>query len=104
MDWSREVVVADHAQPVVLVFVSENEYGWWGATMRKLTQEQKRTSGQRQRLVGLLKERYAGAWQQLRADFDAENADGGAESVVSEVGRRPCVGQFQDGLMLVGGL
>jgi len=60
----------------VLGYYSDNELGWWGATLWKLTLEQKPTSGQRQRLVGLLRERYAGDWGRLREDFDAENADG----------------------------
>jgi hypothetical protein len=39
----------------VLGYYSDNELGWWGATLWKLTLEQKPTSGQRQRLVGLLR-------------------------------------------------
>lgn len=75
-DKAREEMAVYRGNPRVLGFYSDNELGWWGATLWKLTLEQKPSSGQRQRLVGLLKERYGGDWQRLRADFDAENADG----------------------------
>lgn len=63
----------------VIGYYSDNELGWWNATLWKMTLEQAPASGQRRRLVRLLREVYQNDWSGLKADFAAENADGWRE-------------------------
>jgi hypothetical protein len=60
--------------PRVVGYYSDNELGWWNAILWKMTLEQPRTSGQRQRLVKLVHESYGGDWQALVQDFEPVNA------------------------------
>jgi hypothetical protein len=53
---------------------TDNEMGWWNATMWKMTLEQPPSSGQRQRLLRLLRETYATDWEKLTNDFEPELA------------------------------
>jgi len=62
--------------PRVVGYFSDNELGWWNATLWKMTLEQPSGSGQRHRLVALLRETYDGDWKKLLADFEPENATG----------------------------
>jgi hypothetical protein len=71
---AREQILALRDDPRVLGYYSDNEMGWWNATLWKMTLEQPASSGQRQRLVKLLRETYGDDWQQLRRDFDPERA------------------------------
>jgi hypothetical protein len=72
----KEEIAVHRANPQVLGYYTDNELGWWSASLWKHTLEQKPTSGQRQRLVQLLRSRYAGNWDKLSEDFEQENADG----------------------------
>lgn len=59
----------------ILGYYSDNELGWWNATLWKMTLEQPSSSGQRRRLVAELRRHYSDDWAALRRDFDAENAN-----------------------------
>jgi hypothetical protein len=85
--WDREVVgrvqaltrerifrVRDY--PRLLGFYSDNEMGWWNGALFKMTLEHPATSGQRCRLLEMLRGEYAGSWDALLADFDPEGAAG----------------------------
>jgi len=61
--------------PRVLGYYSDNELGWWNATLWKMTLEQPASSGQRQRLIQLLREVYQNDWSKLLQDFDPEKAN-----------------------------
>ena len=60
--------------PRVLGYYSDNEIGWWNAILWRMTLEQPASSGQRQRLVQLLRDEYANDWSRLTKDFDPGNA------------------------------
>ncbi len=60
--------------PRVVGYYSDNELGWWNASLWKSTLEQGTASGQRRRLVAMLREHYDGDWKRLAADFDTEAA------------------------------
>jgi hypothetical protein len=61
--------------PRVLGYFSDNELGWWNAIMWKMTLEQPASSGQRQRLMRLLRETYDEDWDALRRDFEPDGAE-----------------------------
>jgi hypothetical protein len=71
---ARQQILPLRADPRVLGYYSDNELGWWNATLWKMTLEQPASSGQRQRLVKLLRETYQNDWQKLLEDFEPENA------------------------------
>ena len=71
---AREQILAVRDNPRLLGYYSDNELGWWNATLWKMTLEQPPASGQRQRLLRLLKETYRNDWASLTRDFDAEKA------------------------------
>lgn len=58
--------------PRVLGYYSDNEMGWWNAALFKMTLEQPPTSGQRQRLLQLLRKTYHNNWKDLLKDFEPE--------------------------------
>lgn len=58
----------------LLGYYSDNELGWWNATLWKMTLEQPAASGQRQQLIRLLRDVYQNDWDKLRKDFHPENA------------------------------
>jgi hypothetical protein len=58
----------------VLGYYSDNELGWWNAILWKMTLEQPPSSGQRQRLIELVRSTYDGQWQSLLQDFEPQNA------------------------------
>jgi hypothetical protein len=60
--------------PQILGYYSDNELGWWNAIMWKMTLQQPATSGQRQRLIKLVREEYEDDWNVLVRDFEPENA------------------------------
>jgi hypothetical protein len=65
--------------PRVIGYYSDNELGWWNAALWNLTLEQPASSGQRQRLLKLLRERYEDDWQGLLKDFQpSDGVDGWA--------------------------
>jgi len=57
-----------------LGYYSDNEMGWWNAALFQMTLEQAPTSGQRRRLLELLRQTYRGDWSELCKDFDPEGA------------------------------
>jgi hypothetical protein len=72
----REKVVAVRHYPGILGYYTDNEMGWWNGALFKMTLEHPAGSGQRQRLVKLLREAYGGDWTALLRDFDGEGVDG----------------------------
>ncbi len=60
--------------PRVIGYFSDNELGWWNVTMWNMTLTQPSTSGQRQRLVKLVRDHYHDDWQALTADFEPSGA------------------------------
>ena len=76
---AREQILALRDDPRVLGYYSDNEMGWWNAILFKMTMEQASTSGQRQRLMELLRQTYQNDWAALLRDFepapDVENWD-----------------------------
>ncbi|MBM3846318.1 MAG: hypothetical protein FJ405_08535 [Verrucomicrobia bacterium] len=72
---AREQILAVRDDPRLIGYYSDNEMGWWNAALFRMTLEQASSSGQRQRLIQLLRETYDGDWGKLTADFDPELAD-----------------------------
>ncbi len=73
---ARDQILALREDPRVIGYYSDNELGWWNATLFKMTLEQTPSSGQRQRLIQLLRRHYHDDWAALKKDFDVENATG----------------------------
>lgn len=71
---AREQIVALRDDPRLLGYYSDNEIGWWDATLFRMTLEQAPSSGQRRRLLELLKQTYHNSWSELLKDFDPEGA------------------------------
>jgi hypothetical protein len=71
---AREKILPVRDDPRLLGYYSDNEMGWWNAALFKLTLEQPATSGQRQRLMHLLRETYHDEWAELLRDFEPEGA------------------------------
>ena len=69
------------AIPQVIGYYSDNELGWWNAILWKMTLEQPATSGQRQRLVQLVRELYADDWYALVRDFEPRTQRIGKNSI-----------------------
>jgi hypothetical protein len=69
---ARDRILPLRDDPRVLGYYSDNEMGWWNATLFKMTLEQAPTSGQRQRLMQLLRETYHTNWSELLKDFEPE--------------------------------
>jgi hypothetical protein len=67
---AREQILALRDDPRVIGYYSDNEMGWWNAILFKMTLEQAPTSGQRQRLIKLLRETYRNDWSELLRDFE----------------------------------
>jgi hypothetical protein len=72
---ARDQILPLRDDPRVLGYYSDNEMGWWNATLFKMTLEQAPTSGQRQRLMQLLHETYHDKWTELLKDFEGEGAE-----------------------------
>lgn len=71
---AAEQILPLRNDPRVLGYYSDNEIGWWNAALFKLTLQQAPASGQRQRLLQLLRETYHNHWPELLKDFEAEGA------------------------------
>jgi len=69
---AREQIVPVRDDPRLLGYYSDNEMGWWNATLFRMTLEQAPTSGQRQRLIKLLRETYHTDWSELSKDFEPD--------------------------------
>jgi len=69
---ARDRILPLRGDARLLGYYSDNEMGWWNATLFKMTLEQPPASGQRQRLVKLLRETYHNHWPELLKDFEPE--------------------------------
>src|SRR3989441_322628 len=67
---AREQILVLRDDPRLIGYYSDNEMGWWNAILFKMTLEQAPTSGQRQRLIKLLRETYQNDWSKLLRDFE----------------------------------
>jgi hypothetical protein len=67
---AREHILALREDPRVIGYYTDNETGWWNAILFKMTLEQASTSGQRQRLIQLLRQTYGNDWSALMRDFE----------------------------------
>ena len=67
---ARDQILPLRNDPRVLGYYTDNEMGWWNAALFNLTLEQPPTSGQRQRLVKLLRQTYHNDWRELLKDFE----------------------------------
>jgi hypothetical protein len=74
-DVAREQILAVRDDPRLIGYYTDNEMGWWNATLFHMALEQTASSGQRQRLLKLLRETYQNDWGKLAADFDPEAAE-----------------------------
>ena len=72
---ARAEILPLRDDPRVLGYFSDNELGWWNATLWKMTLEQAPSSGQRKRLIRLLRETYANDWDAMLKNFSAEKAE-----------------------------
>jgi hypothetical protein len=73
---ARERIGAARDHPGLVGYYTDNEMGWWNGALFKMTLEHPAGSGQRQRLVKLLRDAYGGDWTALLRDFDGEGIDG----------------------------
>jgi hypothetical protein len=71
---AREKIERLRDDPRVVGYYADNELGWWNVMLFKMTVEHPAASGQRRRLVALLREHYRGDWAALGRDFEARGA------------------------------
>ena len=76
---ARDQILPLRDDPRVLGYYSDNEMGWWNSALFSLTLKQPPTSGQRQRLMQLLRETYHNDWSELLKDFEPEGVKSFAE-------------------------
>ena len=67
---ARDQILPLRDDPRLLGYYSDNEIGWWNAILFRMTLEQAPTSGQRRRLLELLRQTYGKEWSELLTDFD----------------------------------
>ena len=67
---ARDQILPLRDDPRVIGYYSDNEMGWWNGILFKMTLEQAPTSGQRKRLIELLRQTYRNDWSELLRDFD----------------------------------
>src|SRR6185369_3698451 len=67
---AREQILSFRDDPRLLGYYTDNEIGWWNGILFNMTMEQAATSGQRERLIQLLRETYHENWKELSRDFD----------------------------------
>src|SRR5207244_10698040 len=67
---AREQILPLREDPRLIGFYSDNEIGWWNEILFKMTLEQAPTSGQRQRLIELLRQTHQSDWSELLKDFE----------------------------------
>lgn len=67
---ARESIRPFRDDPRVIGYYTDNETGWWNAILFKMTLEQAPGSGQRQRLIQLLRDTYQDNWAALMQDFE----------------------------------
>jgi hypothetical protein len=76
---ARKQILAVRDDPRLLGYYSDNEMGWWSAAMFKMALEQPATSGQRRRLIRLLRDQYRSDWSALLKDLEPDGATSFAE-------------------------
>jgi hypothetical protein len=76
---ARHQILPLRDDPRLLGYYSDNEMGWWNATLFKMTLEQAPTSSQRQQLLQLLRETYHNNWSELLKDFEPDGVGSFAE-------------------------
>ena len=67
---AREAILPLRDDPRLIGYYTDNEIGWWNAILFEKTLQQAPTSGQRQRLIKLLRETYRNDWSALMEDFE----------------------------------
>jgi hypothetical protein len=67
---ARESILPLRDHPGLIGYYTDNEIGWWNAILFEMTLNQAPTSGQRQRLITLLRENYRNDWSELLRDFE----------------------------------
>jgi hypothetical protein len=67
---AREHILPLRDDPRLIGYYTDNEIGWWNAILFNATLEQAPTSGQRQRLMELLRQTYRNDWSELMRDFE----------------------------------
>jgi hypothetical protein len=72
---AREQILPLRDDPHLLGYYSDNEIGWWNGALWKITLEHAPSSGQRQRLIRLLRDAYQDDWGKLIQDFEPFKAD-----------------------------
>jgi hypothetical protein len=73
-DVAKQTIVELRDDPRVIGYYSDNEIGWWNAILWKMTLEQPTTSGQRQRLVAMVRKKYDDDWSALVKEFEPQGA------------------------------
>lgn len=68
---ARESILPLRDDPRVMGYYTDNEIGWWNAILFEMTLQQAPASGQRQRLLQLLRQTYNNDWTALIQDFEA---------------------------------
>jgi hypothetical protein len=71
---ARDQILPLRGDPRLIGYYTDNELGWWNAALFKMTLEHSPSSGQRQRLIQLLRRNYQDDWSKLLADFEPEYA------------------------------
>ena len=71
---ARDQILPLRNDPRVLGYYSDNEMGWWNAALFNMSLDQPPASGQRQRLMHLLRETYRNNWIELTNDFEPDGA------------------------------
>jgi hypothetical protein len=71
---AREQILPIRDDPRLMGYYTDNEMGWWNGALFKMTLEQPARSGQRRRLVQLLRARYRNNWKRLLRDFEPQGA------------------------------
>lgn len=71
---ARDQILPLRDDPRLLGYYSDNEMGWWNSALFELTLKQPSTSGQRQRLMQLLRQTYHNDWSRLLNDFEPDGA------------------------------
>ena len=69
---AREQILPIRDDPRLLGYYTDNEMGWWNSALFRLTLKQSPGSGQRQRLMQLLRETYHNDWAELLKDFEPD--------------------------------
>ncbi len=74
-NFAKSQILPVRDDPHLLGYYTDNEMGWWNGALFKMTLEQSPQSGQRQRLLKLLRAYYHDDWNRLLKDFVPQGAD-----------------------------